>query len=244
MVDELTITYVISKSTDATVWPFEPSFRVQTRTGEQVATVFIVVSDLVARTRLLPRLADRQDPDAALREALLRWSVSRLERALADPLARRALLDQPRRSWRIGDADPGEVDDLLALVGANKACTHQRAEGRDLLCLAASSKDKTAIGTVGWLRVAPTSRPLCAACQMPDAAVVCSHFSHPEVSGLTSMGGVSRQLDGVLCNLGRTEIQQPGRLPRRRSSVLAAGGCAGDGSADGAHAPARAGGDP
>jgi hypothetical protein len=59
VVDELTITYVISKSTDATVWPFEPSFRVQTRTGEKVATVFTVVSDFIAQTRLLPSLADR-----------------------------------------------------------------------------------------------------------------------------------------------------------------------------------------
>jgi hypothetical protein len=210
VLDELTITYATARPTDATVWPFAPSLPVQTPTGERVTTVSTVVSAFVAETRLLPQLDDRQDADEALRELLVRWSVSRLARMLADPLARQALLTQRAVSWRIGDTDPGEVDELLALINTSKACTHQQAEGPDLLCLAASSKDQTAIGTTGWHRVAPTSRPLCAGCQMPDAAVVCSHFSHPQVSGLRSMGGVRRQLDSAMCNLGREEIQQPG----------------------------------
>jgi hypothetical protein len=113
--------------------------------------------------------------------------------------------------WRIGDTDSGEVDELLALIDASKVCTHQQAEGPDLLCLAASSDDETAIGTIGRHRVAPTSRPLCAGCQMPDAAVVCSQFSHPQVSGVRTMGGFARELDDAMCNLGREEIQQPGK---------------------------------
>jgi hypothetical protein len=210
VVDELTFIYATAKPTDATVWPFAPSLRVQTSTGERVATVVTVVGDLVARTRVLPQLAEQPDADAALREILVRWSVSRLERILADPIARQALLAERAVSWRIGDTDSGEVDELLALIDATKACTHQQAEGPDLLCLAASSEDETAIGAAGWHRVAPTSRPLCAACQMPDAAVVCSHLSHPEVVGLRAMSGqVRRQLAGALCNLGRTEINQP-----------------------------------
>lgn len=192
MVDELTITYAIAEPTPGTDYQFAPSLRVQTPSGEKVASVLTIVSDLIAQTRLLPQLADRPDADAALRELLVRWSVSRLERVLSDPLARQALLDQPRVAWRIGDTDPGEVDDLFALANANKACTHQQAEGPDLLCLAASSQDETAIGTAGWHRVAPTSRPLCAACQMPDAAVVCSQFSHPEVRGTGPWGGEHR----------------------------------------------------
>ncbi len=82
--DELLITYVISHTTNATVWPLAPSLRVQTRTGESVADVLTIVSDFIAETRLLPRLADRADPEAALRGILVRWSVSRLERTLAD----------------------------------------------------------------------------------------------------------------------------------------------------------------
>jgi hypothetical protein len=211
VLNELTIMYATEQLTDATVWPFAPSLRVQTPTGERVATVVTVVSDLIARTRLLPRLTDLPDAETALREVLVRWSVSRLERILTDPLARQALLNEPRASWKIGATDPGEVDELLALIDASKACTHQQADGRDLLCLAASSKDETAIGITGWRRVAPTSWPLCAGCQMPDAAVVCSHLSHPEVVGLRAMSGqVRRQLAGALCNLGRDEIQQPG----------------------------------
>jgi hypothetical protein len=209
VVGELTITYATARPTDATAWPFAPSLPVQTPTGEKVVTVSAIVSAFVAETRLLPRLDDRQDADEALREVLVRWSVSRLARILADPLARQALLTQRAVSWKIGDTNPGEVAELLTLIDASKACTHQQAEGPDLLCLAASSKDQTAIGTTAWRRVAPTSRPLCAGCQMPDAAVVCSQFSHPQVSGLGSMGGVRRQLDSAMCNLGREEIQQP-----------------------------------
>jgi hypothetical protein len=65
---------------------------VQTPTGERVATVVTVVGDLIAQTRLLPQLVNRSDADAALREILVRLSVSRLERILTDPLARQALL--------------------------------------------------------------------------------------------------------------------------------------------------------
>jgi hypothetical protein len=129
VVDELTITYAIAEPTPGTDYQFAPSLRVQTPSGEKVASVLTIVSDLIAQTRLLPQLADRPDADAALRELLVRWSVSRLERVLSDPLARQALLDQPRVAWRIGDTDPGEVDDLFALANANKACTHQQAEG-------------------------------------------------------------------------------------------------------------------
>jgi len=208
VVGELTITYADEQPTDATVWPFAPSLRVQTPTGERVATVVTVVSDLIAQTQLLPQLVNRPDVDAALREILVRWSVSRLERILTDPLARQALLAQPRVSWTIGATNSGEVDELLALIDASKVCTHQQAEGPDLLCLAASSIDDTAIRTIGRHRVAPTSRPLCAGCQMPDAAVVCSQFSHPQVTGVRTMGGFAREL--AMCNLGREEIQQPG----------------------------------
>jgi len=212
VVDELTITYTAAQPEPGADYQFAPSLRVQTHSRERVATVVTVVSDLVAQTQLLPQLAGRPDADAALREVLVRWSVSRLERMLADPAARQTLVDQPSVSWRVGPADHGEVEELLALANANKACTHQQAEGPDLLCLAASAGDETAIGTAdGWRRVAPTSRPLCASCQMPDAAVVCSQFSHPEVRGTRAVGGrASRNLVRALCNLGQQEIREPG----------------------------------
>lgn len=212
MVDELTITYDPTATPMAgTEYQSQPCLQVRTRTGEKVATVCTIVSDFLAQTRLLPRLADRPDPHAALGEVLLRWSIARLERTLADPLARQALLDQQGGPWRIGDPDAGEVEELLALADASKTCTHQQADGQDLLCLAASSQDQAAVGTAGRHRAAPTSRPLCAGCQMPDAQVVCSQLSHPEVIGLmTAQGQVRRQLAGALCNLGREEIQQPG----------------------------------
>jgi hypothetical protein len=211
VVDELTVTYdPTTTPVPGTEYQSKPCLHVRTRTGEKVATVCTVVSDFLAQTRLLPRLADRPDPDAALGEVLLRWSVARLERTLADPLARQALLDRQGDSWRIGDPDAGEVEELLALADASKTCTHQQADAQDLLCLAASSQDQAVVGTAGRHRVAPTSRPLCAGCQMPDAQVVCSQLSHPEVIGLmTAQGQVRRQLAGALCNLGREEIQQP-----------------------------------
>jgi hypothetical protein len=209
--DELTIIYdPTAKPLPGTEYQAQPCFHVRTRTGETVATVWTVLSEFVAQTRLLPRLADRPDPDEALREILLRWSVGRLERTIADPLARDALVQQGG-IWRINDPDTGEVEELLALATASKTCTHQQADGLDLLCMAASLKDQTTIGTSGRHRVAPTSRPLCAGCQMPDAAVVCSQLSHPEVVGLAAgLGQVRRQLAGALCNLGRDEIREPG----------------------------------
>lgn len=120
---------------------------------------------------------------------------------------------QRPRAWRAKfqkQPEPPGVVEHRGAVAAPKTCTHQQAEGPDLLCLAATSNEKT-IGTIGRHRVASTSRPVCAGCQMPDAAVVCSQFSRPQVTGVMTMGGFERELDGALCNLGREEIQQPGK---------------------------------
>lgn len=64
-------------------------------------------------------------------------------------------------------------------------------------------------------RVAPTSRPLCASCTLPDTDYICSHFLHPQVLGVRAMGGTSgfvrRDLVDGLCDLDRPEFaSKPG----------------------------------
>jgi hypothetical protein len=189
---------------------FVPGFRVLTESGRTVTTVWIRLTR-TASLLVKARLADQSTADEVLQQALVRYGVVRLGRELGDPLARTALLAQETVSWVL-DSGPQEegVDELLGLVG-DKACEYQQRDGRDLLCRAAGEKDETLIGAVGRLYVAPTSRQLCAGCELPDSRVLCSQLSHPEVYAVTGDGIVMRRdLGGAMCNLGREEIRQPG----------------------------------
>lgn len=61
-------------------------------------------------------------------------------------------------------------------------------------------------------RAAPTSRPLCAACSLPDTDYICSHFLHPQVLGVRAdrgpMGIIRRDVTDGLCDLNRGEFAQ------------------------------------
>jgi hypothetical protein len=186
---------------------FVPCFKVRASTGDQVTTVWTSLSRTAAGMAQA-RLPEGVDPDQALREALLRFSLRRLQRELADPVARDALLSTLTNTWKLTSDD---VDQLLAVAVGDKTCAYQQADGPDLLCLAAFGSDPAVVGVAGLRRIAPTSRPMCAACDMPDAALACSQLSHPEVVGMmTAAGQVARRFVGAMCNLGRDEVQQPG----------------------------------
>jgi hypothetical protein len=60
---------------------------------------------------------------------------------------------------------------------------------------------------IGNRRAAPTSLPLCNTCDLPGSEYLCSSMSHPEITGIKTMGGiVARRPIGAICNDGKPEI--------------------------------------
>jgi len=134
-----------------------------------------------------------------LDRATIRWTVAQIEERL--------------RLGRIPSQPTSEIEKLtlteadLALLRSmtlDKTCEYQTRSGRDLFCSAASKSDKTVVGNAGLRRLAPTSRPLCKQCNMPDTDYVCSHLTHPQVMGAEAIG---RQLMGAFCEIGRGEVR-------------------------------------
>lgn len=178
----------------------------------RVLTVQIAGPTLLA----LPVLAGRTTPKQMelgiagdefmndLHSALLRFAVMRIEQTLRD--ARPGADDLPQ-VIEVGEADAS----LIASMMDEKNCRYQFEQESDLYCSAAAPNDETVSGSVGLRRLAPTSRPLCAACGMPDAEFVCSHLAHAEVFGILASGGlIQRVFAGALCELNRPEIERPG----------------------------------
>jgi hypothetical protein len=167
--EEFTLSFIPGGGTSAggDEYQFVPCFTVRASTGEQVTTVWTSLTRTAA-TMAQARLPNGADADQVLREALLRFSLRRLQRELADPVARDALLSTLTNTWTL---DGDDVDQFLAVVVGDKTCAYQQVDGPDLLCMAAAANDRTVVGVDGRQRVAPTSRPLCAACEMPDAAL-------------------------------------------------------------------------
>ena len=102
-----------------------------------------------------------------------------------------------------------DLDELLATETTDKACGYRHAEGRDLYCAAADRKDETVIGSIGHRRAAPTSRPICNDCSLPDGRTLCSQLAHPRVVAVETFGGYSRFLGGAWCNAGMPGVQDP-----------------------------------
>jgi hypothetical protein len=138
-----------------------------------------------------------------LQKATVRWAVSCIEELLRSPAAE-ALFESRRRESHRLVLDRAE----LAIIGTllhEKTCEYQirPSAERDLFCAAAGREDRSAVGNQELRKLAPTSRPICKACTMPDNEYVCSHLSHPQV--LTAAGTNRRQLLGAFC-----EEDQPG----------------------------------
>lgn len=152
-----------------------------------------------------------QDDDATaehVAQALFALSLRQIEALAIDGLVPEAYTDQPL-SVTLAE------EHLPALLSAifKKECRYQVGEpDADLFCAAAGHADETVVGTSGLHRLAPTSKAICRACGVPDAASACSHLSHAEVLGMRTMGGWSRTFAGALCELGRPEVDAaPGR---------------------------------
>ena len=106
---------------------------------------------------------------------------------------------------------------LLRNMALEKTCDYQTRLGRELFCSAASANDKAVVGTSGLRRLAPTSRPICRQCNMPDTDFICSHLSHPKVKAHEALGSSARFFVEAFCEAG-----QPG--VKDNSSLCRAGG--------------------
>jgi hypothetical protein len=174
--------------------------------GSHYRVVRVALRDLVLEpvSTKFPE-ADGGDMSAQLIRAMNRYAVRAIEAAL------RAGSIQAVEQTEMYVLEAPVDDETIALLtsfAGDKWCSYQDADGRDLFCVAASESDKTATRfTTSGRRAAPTSRPLCAACRLPDTDYVCSHFLHPEVVGITAGEGiVRREVIGGLCDLARPEF--------------------------------------
>lgn len=140
--------------------------------------------------------------------AMLRYGVHEIERRI-----QQGILPQ-EDAYNAHKVAIGSDDlPLLVELAGDKSCEYQAAEGRDLYCLAAAASDNTVRFVISGRAAAPTSRPLCNACELPDTDYICSSFSHAEVTGIgaASSSTIRRTLSGGLCQKGRPEIdERPG----------------------------------
>jgi hypothetical protein len=147
-----------------------------------------------------------EDAGPKLDRALIQYGVRRLEAVVADLLAHAALPDAQGDKWQLSTDD---LPSLLALV-SEKSCEYQKRVRRDLFCTTPSPRDETAMYAVDGQRAGPTSRSICAACDLPSTDYLCSNFLHPEIHGTRPAGGIhSRQVSHAICDLGKAEIREP-----------------------------------
>jgi hypothetical protein len=92
-----------------------------------------------------------------------------------------------------------------------KVCHYQLRRERDLYCTAASAEDRTAIGTLGLQRLAPTSKHRCGECNLPAGDYLCSHLIHPQVGAHVMEEAVGpRAVWAAECDIGQPSIREPG----------------------------------
>lgn len=188
------------------VHDYLPCFLVQ-RDGQDVGRLFLSLTGSAAATAAHRLESDTEELNAAM----LRYGLGRLRELLAQYGGAEELFGQNQVvKWQI----TAEELDLTILAPGNlvKACSYQVQEGRDLYCAAAGPGDETALGSSGIHRLAATSRPMCAACGLPDDRMLCSSFSHPSVIGIRTLGPPpSRRLFGAFCNDGEDAVRTNAR---------------------------------
>ena len=178
---------------------------------------------------LLPRLRDlyRTHGEQAVRAAIVRWAIRR-----TDQVVRSGVFST--------DGDALEIDlrawDLLLIgeLASQKTCRYQTVIDGDLFCSAADRQaDATKIAEHGLRALAPTSRPLCRRCELPDTDFICSHLLFPRVVGSALLEGTPdpkvptfrRRLLGSFCDVDQTCVGtgancRPGGNPCWERSVL------------------------
>lgn len=209
---DFTVTYDSdAKGDSGDNWRFVPCFHVA-QGASHLATVWAQMTSN-ARLDALHKLGMGRgsDDDAGLRDAFLRWTLKRLERELQDSDQATALINEKGATWKITSYDDEEIAAIVAEAGP-KECDYQIRSRRDLFCSSPSAEDEAAVYLVDGRRVAATSRPTCAACNLPSTSWLCSHFLHPGVTGMGAMGGwYGRQITNAMCDLGHVDLinQEP-----------------------------------
>jgi len=187
--------------------------------GTHYRVLRVILRDMVLELVYtnFPR-ADGGAMSPALVRTMNRYAVRTIEAAL------RAGAIEPDAGGEMHVLEaPGDDETVGVLMGlaGDKECAYQESEGRDLYCIAASEEDQTATRfTTNGRRIAPTSRPLCAGCHLPDTDYICSHFLHPGVIGVDSDSGViRREVVKGLCDLAQSEFA------RKQDCHAGANGC-------------------
>lgn len=155
---------------------------------------------------LMTNLGDEEETARhAVEQVLLRWSVHRIEEGLRTGELRVDEQTTDIQLLSITDDDMGYLTRLIE----EKRCGYQVRQERELYCSAAGRNDPSTVGTLGLKAIAPTSMPVCQACALPAAELICSHLVHPEVVATETFESWSRLLGPALCEKGRPEIQHP-----------------------------------
>ncbi|MEV6867827.1 hypothetical protein AB0M44_43450 [Streptosporangium subroseum] len=137
---------------------------------------------------------------ARIDRALMLYGVRRMHQVITDHLSTNTRPDSSTNSWNL------KVDDVTDLLQSaeSKSCSFQVKHGRNLFCAAAGINDPTVSRELNGQRVAPTSTPLCMACNLPDDDYLCSSLIHPQVLGSVGSGmGPTRRFEGALCDKGQ-----------------------------------------
>jgi hypothetical protein len=168
-------------------------------------TEHVYVAGVELRASFAERLLDgryREDAERTrLEEALLRFAVRRIERALATG----ALPTEPTSDIQELTVEEEDLPELARLLD-ERTCDYQVHQGRDLFCSAASPGDKTIVATEGHRRLAPTSRAICSRCGLPDTDAICSHLVHPRITALRPVAVAwERFVEEALCERARPE---------------------------------------
>ena len=129
-------------------------------------------------------------------------AITRIE---ADPDVWKQLNGLPEDLPLTISIDDSAVADLAAGF-AVKRCDRQVRDRGDLWCDASSANDETASGQIDGRVVAPTSTPICAACDVPDSRLRRTAFMHPQVTGVRAFGGThERSLNWAICDAGHQD---------------------------------------
>ncbi|MEY2590530.1 MAG: hypothetical protein QOJ67_2514 [Acidimicrobiaceae bacterium] len=185
---------------------FGVRFRVLAGSDPLVVTVISI--DALSYSELLSRMSWPDDEDA--REGV-RVALQRHGLRLTENLIRAGdVPDAYTQTERLMPLGPDEID-LLERFLVDKECSYQRSHAGDLYCAAADEDDQTVVGSEGLQRLAPTTRPACRACNLPDTDHICSHLTHPRIFARRAMGlnVPSRSVGSAFCELGRDEVSSP-----------------------------------
>lgn len=142
-----------------------------------------------------------EDPHAMIKKAMLRYGIRRFELLVTELLASGRVSGFESPTWTFGREDRP----ILLELATAKTCEYQTRIRRDLFCTIPAANDGAATAVIGGRPAAPTSRSACNDCDLPDTDYICSHLLHPATIGVQTLGSYDRQVNQVLCDLGRQE---------------------------------------